>query len=119
MHHDGDIASVLHYQVAGRKRHMLAHPREALKLNPLDTQCTVLIENFTEQEKLDFARYINAHDTVLEPGEAIFMPAQFWHHVEYIDDAVSFNFRWGRNRYTKFIHENLHRGGIVFFRGKH
>jgi lysine-specific demethylase 8 len=56
--------------------------------------------------------YIHAWDIVLEPGETLFMPPCFWHHVEYVDLAMSFNIRFGRNRYTRWLRDEVHRDHI-------
>jgi hypothetical protein len=109
MHFDGDIAQLLHFQVFGRKRHILAEPRVAKKLLPIDTFSTVLLADFSERDKSSFVDYLDGWDCVLEPGEALFMPAQFWHHVEYVETAFSFNMRFGRNAYTRFVHRQMHR----------
>jgi hypothetical protein len=95
--------------VFGRKRHILAAPRVAKKLIPIDHFSTVLLANFPEDDKERFIDYIDAYDCVLEPGETLFMPAQYWHHVEYVETAFSFNMRFGRNAYTRFLHTGMHR----------
>lgn len=116
MHFDSDIASVLHYHVFGRKRHILAPPVAAKKLNPLDVFSTALVQNFSEAEKKSFVDFIGGYDVEVQPGETLFMPAQYWHHVEYVDTAMSIATRFGHNRYTRYLHglhSDAHRQGIA------
>jgi lysine-specific demethylase 8 len=48
------------------------------------------------------------------PGEAIYMPMLIWHYLEYVDDAMSFNLRFGRNRCGRFLCiDNFHRDYYV------
>ncbi len=51
---------------------------------------------------------------MLEPGETIFIPMLMWHHLEYMDDAMSFNYRFGRTRYGRFLSvDNFHRDPYI------
>jgi len=37
-----------------------------------------------------------------------------WHHIEYVDDAMSFNLRFGRTRYGRFLSlDQLHRDPFI------
>jgi hypothetical protein len=109
MHYDGPITHLLHYHIFGRKRHIMAPPRVGKKLNPVDIFSTILLHNFTNEDKLAFVRYLGGYDTIVNPGETLFMPAQTWHHVEYIDTAASFNMRWSGSKYAWFIENHVHR----------
>jgi hypothetical protein len=44
-------------------------------------------------------RYLDlcgAYVTVLRPGETLYIPAAWWHYVEYVTDGGGFNLRLGR-----------------------
>ena len=108
LHFDGDYRQVLLYQVFGSKRVILIPPEAAKKLNPIGNFSTCFLENFSESDKEDFVSYVGGDDCILNPGEAIFMPACIWHYLEYIDTGMSFNIRFGRNRYTQFLGDSFH-----------
>ncbi len=65
-------------------------------------------ENFTSAEKHDFINFANAYDCILHPGDTLFIPPLIWHHVEYLDLAMSINYCFGRNDYNRFLAENIH-----------
>ncbi len=91
LHHD--TASILFAQVVGRKRFRLYPPDDPTLLahangvyNRLDP----------EQSPPELAS-VPTHDITLAPGEALFLPVGWWHHVRALDLSISvaFNhFRW-------------------------
>jgi Cupin-like domain len=110
LHYDCDQRNVLMYQVFGRKRYVIIDPSEYRKLAtgaPPGVRRTsgLFLENFSGPDLEAFLRYANAWDCVLQPGEAVLIPAAAWHYVEYVDVALSVNFRLGRNRYARFLAE--------------
>jgi hypothetical protein len=112
MHFDGDFRDVLMYQAVGTKRYVVIHPRETRKLDPLvdagiERTSSVFLQNFSEADKTAFLRYTNAWDCVLQPGETLLMPMMAWHYVEYLEPAMSISFRLGRNRYCRFLAEQM------------
>jgi hypothetical protein len=81
LHHD--TSNILFCQIHGRKRVVLAPPwAEAL----LDTADGVY--NRRGPESLA-GESIGSLDVVLEPGEALFIPAGWWHDVRALDVSVS------------------------------
>lgn len=113
LHYDGDHRQVILYQVFGRKRVILFQPDNSVKLKPLDgpffSASGVFLDELSEDEKLAFVDEADGYSTILHPGEAIYMPMLIWHHLEYTDDAMSFNIRFGRNIYGRFLSDNFHR----------
>ncbi len=107
MHFDTDHRQVFLYQVFGRKRVIIVSPRQAKKLMPISGTSLLTLAQWPEEEKQRFCRYVDAYDTVLEPGEAIFIPALAWHYVEYVDLAMSFSIRFGRNAYGRYLADNV------------
>jgi Cupin-like domain len=106
LHYDADQRHVLLYQVFGVKRVVLIHPRHTQKLDPihradLRRTSSILLERFTEAEKTDFLKYTHAWDTLLYPGETIFMPAFCWHYLEYLEPSMSVGYRLGRNAHNR------------------
>jgi lysine-specific demethylase 8 len=112
LHFDGDFRDVVMYQALGTKRYVIIDPRETRKLDPfadadIERTSSVFLENFSEPDKAAFLRYTNAWDCVLGPGETLLMPMMAWHYVEYLEPAMSISFRLGRNRYCRFLAEQM------------
>ena len=49
----------------------------------------------------------------LNPGEAIFIPAAYWHFVGYLTTGMSVNVRFGRNEFTRFLGDKCHAHSYV------
>jgi hypothetical protein len=87
LHHD--IMNVLFHQVVGSKRVTL--------ISPLDTPSvynsrSVYSDVMVEAPDFDrFPAFRDAHPIVVDvaPGEALFIPVGWWHHVEALDLSVS------------------------------
>ncbi len=80
LHHD--TSNILFCQIHGRKRIVLCPPwAEAL----LDTADGV----YNRRGPEGLAEEIPSIDVVLEPGEALFIPAGWWHDVRALDVSVS------------------------------
>jgi [protein]-arginine 3-hydroxylase / protease len=94
-----DLADNLHAVVVGRKRFTLVAPRHSSRLYPhrvYDTfpnGCRVDIEqpDFIHFPKLKGVETLVAE---LQPGDAIYIPRRWWHHVRTLDLAVSVNYWW-------------------------
>ncbi len=85
LHHD--TSNILFCQIWGRKRVRLAPPDNALLLpfarglyNHVDPRDPL-------PEHLDAAR--SMFDVVVKPGDALFIPVGWWHHVEALDVSIS------------------------------
>ena len=112
LHYDVDLRHLLMYQVFGHKRYVVIDQSESRKLAPgsrpdVRRTSALFLEHFSGSDLLGFLRYTNAWDCVLGPGDALLIPATCWHYVEYLDTALSVNFRFGRNRYTRTLAEVL------------
>jgi ribosomal protein L16 Arg81 hydroxylase len=103
LHHD--LTNNFMAQIIGRKRVRLVAPCDLAKVYN-HRHC------FTEVDarNIDLARYpamagVTIHDCVLEPGEILFLPVGWWHHVEALDTSVtlaSTNFLWPNDFYTNY-----------------
>lgn len=113
LHYDGDHRQVILYQVFGRKEVFLFQPTSGINLKALDGGCGfsgVFLEHLSAQEKLELADRANGYHATIHPGDAIYMPMLIWHYLEYVDDSMSFNIRFGRNRLGRFFCiDNFHR----------
>lgn len=120
LHFDGDQRQVFLHQVYGHKRVMLFAPAAAMHLQTLDGPYTrpslsgLYLENMSLEEKLSHVEDAGGYHTVLAPGETIYIPMLMWHHLEYMDDAMSVGVRFGRTRYGRFLSlDNFHRDPYI------
>lgn len=120
LHFDGDQRQVFLHQVYGHKRVVLFDPAAAVHLRTLDGPYSrpslsgLYLEHMSLEEKLSHVERAGGHHTVLAPGETVYIPMLMWHHLEYLDDAMSFNVRFGRTSYGRFLSlDNFHRDPYI------
>jgi ribosomal protein L16 Arg81 hydroxylase len=97
LHHD--VVNVLFVQVHGRKRISLI---PSLQTHRVYNNVGVYSEVDAVQPDLEqHPRFADATrlDVVIEPGQALFIPVGWWHHVEALDTSVSLSF-------TNFVFPN-------------
>ncbi len=90
--------------VAGRRRFTLFPPEQIanLYIGPLDFAPTGAAMSMVNLRNPDFARYPRFKDALaaaqvaeLEPGDAVFIPPLWWHHVESLEPFnVLVNYWW-------------------------
>jgi hypothetical protein len=102
MHFDIDVSHILHTQFAGRKRVLLFPFEEQYKLyrKPFEVLSLADFSNYynTEKSKVDYHRFpalkkAEGYDIILEHGDTLFMPAGYWHHMEYLDSGFAMSLR--------------------------
>lgn len=101
MHFDIDLSHILHTQFAGRKRVLLFDYNEKNKLyrKPFEVLSLADFSNYAEDkgtpdyDKFPALKYAVGYDVVLQPGDTLFMPAGYWHHMEYIDSGFAMSLR--------------------------
>lgn len=100
LHHD--TSSILFCQVYGRKRIRL--------VSPLDLDMYELAESlYCRREPEDLPASTRCFDVTLEPGEALYIPAGYWHHVRSLDVAISL----GLNGFLRPNHFDWFRPGEI------
>lgn len=118
LHFDWDLRHVLLHQVFGRKRICLIAPRYSALLDPLFNTSLLNLERLDRRTRLDFLRSVMTSETVLSPGETLYIPALMWHHVEYLDTSMSVSLRFGRNRigraFQEWFHPNMYLQNIAW-----
>jgi len=91
----GGVSTPLHYdgssnfiaQLRGRKRVTLFHPRHAFGLypypvgHPMDNYSMVADSADVDLRRFPAAERVEGLETVLEPGDVLWLPAYWWHHV--------------------------------------
>lgn len=101
MHFDIDLSHILHTQFAGRKKVLLFPFEEQHKLyrKPFEVLSLADFSNYdSDNSKLDYERfpalkYAKGYEVTLEHGDTLFMPAGYWHHMEYLDSGFAMSLR--------------------------
>ncbi|MEJ7672972.1 MAG: cupin-like domain-containing protein [Chitinophagaceae bacterium] len=101
MHFDIDVSHILHTQFMGRKRVLLFPNEEQYKLyrKPFEVLSLVDFSNYHEGNGTpDYAafpavKYAKGYEVILEHGDTLFMPAGYWHHMEYLDSGFAMSLR--------------------------
>lgn len=103
LHFDGDGRHGFLYQVYGRKRVMLFPAAASRRLLPFGVYGGWFVDRLSAAEREDLLAFARGCEVVLEPGEALFIPAFAYHYVEYVDDAMSLSLDFGRNRWVRLL----------------
>lgn len=102
MHFDIDLSHIMHTQFGGRKRVLLFPFEEQHKLyrKPWEVLSFVNFERYFDagNNKLELDRYpalrlAKGYEVVLDHGDTLFMPAGYWHHMEYLDNGFAMSLR--------------------------
>ncbi len=98
IHFDIDMSHILHTQFMGRKRVLLFPFEEQHKLyrKPWEVLSMANFEGYFE--KFDYksfpaTRLAKGYEVILGHGDTLFMPAGYWHHMEYIDSGFAMSLR--------------------------
>lgn len=102
MHFDIDLSHILHTQFMGKKRVLLFPYQEKDKLyrKPFEVLSLADFSNYYDEQnsKLDYNKFpalkkANGYEIILEHGDTLFMPAGFWHHMEYVESGFAMSLR--------------------------
>ncbi len=101
MHFDIDLSHILHTQFAGRKRVLLFRHEEQYKLyrKPFEVLSLADFSNYNTEtgkpdyEKFPALKYATGYELIMEHGDTLFMPAGYWHHMEYLDSGFAMSLR--------------------------
>jgi len=102
MHFDIDLSHILHTQFIGRKRVLLFPHEEKHKLyrKPYEVLSLADFSNYFDpnRSKVNTAefpalKYVNGLEVTLEHGDTLFMPAGYWHHMEYLESGFAMSLR--------------------------
>jgi hypothetical protein len=101
MHFDIDMSHILHTQFVGKKRVLLFPHQEQFKLyrKPFEVLSLADFSNYHHQngtpdyKQFPALKLANGYDLILNPGDTLFMPAGFWHHMEYIESGFAMSLR--------------------------
>jgi hypothetical protein len=101
MHFDIDISHIIHTQFSGRKRVLLFPFEEQFKLyrKPFEVLSLADFSNYYKEngaidyEKFPALKLAKGYEVILEHGDTLFMPAGYWHHMEYLDSGFAMSLR--------------------------
>ncbi len=102
LHFDIDLSHILHTQFLGKKRVLLFPYAEQHKLyrKPYEVLSMADFSNYFDPAKskvntTDFPalELVNGLEVILEHGDTLFMPAGYWHHMEYLESGFAMSLR--------------------------
>lgn len=101
MHFDIDMSHILHTQFMGRKRVLLFPHEEQHKLyrKPYEVLSLADFSHYYEQNgspdysKFPALKLAKGFEVTLDHGDTLFMPAGYWHHMEYLDNGFAMSLR--------------------------
>ncbi|MES2318687.1 MAG: cupin-like domain-containing protein [Pseudomonadota bacterium] len=102
-HHD--LTNNFMMQIMGRKRVKLIAPCNLAKVYNHRHCFTDIDANAVDLKRFPAMSGVPILDCVLEPGEILFLPVGWWHHVEALDISITLaatNFRWDNDFYTNY-----------------
>jgi [protein]-arginine 3-hydroxylase / protease len=95
-----DVYQNLFVQICGRKRFTLVSPEQSTRLGYPEPSFG-LLANFSpldlerpDPRTLALSREVDALDCEVGPGEVLFIPLGWWHHVRSLEASISMNFWW-------------------------
>ncbi len=101
MHFDIDLSHILHTQFVGRKRVLLFPYEEQHKLyrKPFEVLSMADFSNYhissgnPDYNSFPALKKARGYEVILEHGDTLFMPAGYWHHMEYLDNGFAMSLR--------------------------
>lgn len=94
LHYDIDCSNVFHTHFHTRKHIVLFDQQQ----NKYLYQHPYTVQSHVDPLKPDFERFpafdkATGHETILQHGETLFIPALWWHHIVYLDGGFSISLR--------------------------
>jgi len=101
MHFDMDMSHIMHTQFVGRKKVLLFPYEERNKLYRKPFEVLTLADfshyyknnGHPDYEKFPALKLARGYEVTLEHGDTLFMPAGYWHHMEYVDSGFAMSLR--------------------------
>jgi Cupin-like domain len=96
-----DMSHILHTQFIGRKKVLLFPHQEQYKLyrKPFEVLSLADFSHYHHMngspDYINFPalKIANGYDATLEHGDTLYMPAGYWHHMEYLDSGFAMSLR--------------------------
>lgn len=98
LHFDIDMSHILHTQFAGKKRVLLFPHEEQYKLYRKPWEVLSLANFAGYKDSFDYENFpavknARGYEVIMEHGDTLYMPAGFWHHMEYIESGFAMSLR--------------------------
>ena len=96
IHYDFDWVDLLLTHFLGQKRVLLFDPSQSENLYqiPGTVHSAVDFGNLESvAARFDRLRYLRGYEVVLNPGDTLFIPKGYWHHVTYLTGSFSVTYR--------------------------
>lgn len=98
LHFDIDMSHILHTQFAGKKRVLLFPHEEQHKLYRKPWEVLSLANFADYNNKFDYENFpavkkAKGYEVIMGHGDTLYMPAGFWHHMEYIESGFAMSLR--------------------------
>jgi len=98
MHYDIDLSHIFHTQFIGKKRVLLLENNQSpfIYKMPLTVESAANFvgwENGLDETAFPALKYARGYTTVLEHGDTLFMPAGYWHHMQYMESGFAMSLR--------------------------
>jgi hypothetical protein len=101
MHFDIDLSHILHTQFAGSKRVLLFPNCEQHKLyrKPFEVLSLADFSHYhhnngtPDYKKFPALKLAQGYELTLQRGDTLFMPAGYWHHMEYLESGFAMSLR--------------------------
>lgn len=98
MHFDIDMSHILHTQFVGKKKVLLFPHSEQYKLYRKPWEVLSLANYANYSTDFDYETYpavknAKGYEVILDHGDTLFMPAGFWHHMEYLEAGFAMSLR--------------------------
>ena len=96
MHYDIDLANILHFHFAGKKRCIIVPPEDSKYMYkiPHSVICREDIDfDNPDFDKWPALKHINPMVADLKHGEMLYMPEGWWHYMKYLTPGFSMSLR--------------------------
>ena len=105
MHFDIDMSHVLHTAVYGKKTVYLFPYEQGKNLHQYPFTC----RSYVDIEQPDFERFpglknAQGYQVKLEPGETLYIPSGYWHHIVYDEAGYSISLRCNDLTWSRKLH---------------
>lgn len=94
LHFDVDYNNVLLTQFHGKKQIVLIDPKYSSLLYklPFNTHSNVNLDD-PDYDKFPGLGFVKGYKFIQEPGDALFMPARWWHYNVYLEGGIAVSYR--------------------------
>jgi len=100
-------------QLQGRKHVVLASPDQdpfMYQRSPGDRDhwhSHIADPNVVDYSKYPLFSNVTLLETIVDPGDMLFIPGNYWHYVRALDDSVSMSFWWNHHRMVDIVSRYL------------